>query len=450
MLKILFLSANPWEASRIEVEKEFKTVRDVIKASRYRDLIDLERIGEVSVAEMTRLIIEYEPHILHFSGHGSSEGVLIFQDSSSQVRDVAELFRILSQDRSTGPEKKIRCVVLNACYSEKQASEIARHVDCVVGMSNAIVDEAAIAFSESFYLAIAAGKTVQTAFDLGKNEVARRGIPGQDIPRLAGRQGVDPAVSVLVDKQEYESRQAAQRAYSDFKALLDKVNEDEKRGLLETADMGAPTWIGHTLLLRDLLEGYGGRLRANDRMSLELISETSAAPTGEIPQYHRRLKRKLAEVVVFLSAAAGGAAGAGVASGIKISGAAVSTKTLAAMIIAGVIVAGAAAAAVYGTSQYNIVDVESGSNCSGSMMFPPLSPLVRVSDDGKKAEFSRLLPVALDASNAREEKKVYLDLGIMKHEIQYPDNLSISYDGTLIDGKRFPLKEQQTIQIECA
>ena len=447
MLKILFLSANPREASRIEVEKEFKMVRDVIKASRYRDLIDLERIGEVSTAELTRLIIEYEPQILHFSGHGNSEEVLIFQDSSSQVGDVAELFRILSQDRSTGPEKKIRCVVLNACYSEKQAFEIARHVDCVVGMSNAIVDEAAIAFSESFYLAIAAGKTVQTAFELGKNEVARRGIPGQDIPRLAGRQGVDPAVSVLVDKQEYESRQAAQRAYSDFKALLDKVNDDERRGLLETAGMSVPTWIGHTLLLRDLLEGHGVRLRADDRVSLELISETSAAPAGEIPHYHRRLKDKLAEVVVFLSAAAGAAAG--VASGVKISGASISMKMVAAMIIAGVIVAGAAAAAVYGTTQYNVVDVESGSNCSG-MTFPSLSPLVRVSDDGKKAEFSRLLPVALDASNAREEKKVYIDLGIMRHEIQYPDSLSISYDGTLIDGKKFPLKEQQTIQIKCA
>lgn len=48
-----------------------------------------------------------------------------------------------------------------------QAAAIAESIPCVVGLSRAISDPAAIAFAAGFYEALAFGKTVKEAFDLG-------------------------------------------------------------------------------------------------------------------------------------------------------------------------------------------------------------------------------------------------------------------------------------------
>ncbi len=60
------------------------------------------------------------------------------------------------------PSERQHSVCLNACYSEKQAHAIAQHIDCVVGMSDAVGDESAVSFSASFYQALL-GAYVQTA-----------------------------------------------------------------------------------------------------------------------------------------------------------------------------------------------------------------------------------------------------------------------------------------------
>jgi hypothetical protein len=74
--------------------------------------------------------------------------------------------------------------VLNVCYSENQAQAIAEHIDCVVGMSEAIGDEAAISFAAAFYRALGYGRDVKTAFDLGTSLIDLGGLGEQDIPKL--------------------------------------------------------------------------------------------------------------------------------------------------------------------------------------------------------------------------------------------------------------------------
>ena len=61
---------------------------------------------------------------------------------------------------------KIDLVFLNACYSEKQAKAIAQHVNCVIGMSNAVSDTTAIEFASMFYFSLGFKKSVKEAFDL--------------------------------------------------------------------------------------------------------------------------------------------------------------------------------------------------------------------------------------------------------------------------------------------
>jgi hypothetical protein len=81
--------------------------------------------------------------------------------------------------------------VLNACYSKTQALAIAEHVDCVVGMSRAIADSAAINFSAAFYQALAFGENVDHAFQLACSEIDRASLADDDVPQLIGQDNTD-------------------------------------------------------------------------------------------------------------------------------------------------------------------------------------------------------------------------------------------------------------------
>ena len=139
-------------------------------------------------SELQASLLRHEPDILHFSGHGIASGELIFQDEQGCSQPVsadamAQLLAVLG--------RRIRCVVLNACFSHAQADAMRRHVDCVVGMWRGVPEAAAIAFASSFYRALGHGKSLGSAFELGVNQIALIGQAGADQPVLLVRDGVD-------------------------------------------------------------------------------------------------------------------------------------------------------------------------------------------------------------------------------------------------------------------
>jgi serine/threonine-protein kinase len=79
---------------------------------------------------------------------------------------------------------RLDCVLLNACYSEVQAKEISRHINSVIGMSQAIGDKAAISFAVGFYDALGADKGVEFAYKLGCSAISMQGIPEHLTPKL--------------------------------------------------------------------------------------------------------------------------------------------------------------------------------------------------------------------------------------------------------------------------
>lgn len=109
--------------------------------------------------------LEEKPDIVHFSGYGSRANQIYLLDERGKTsvpvgaKVLSMLFRALRDN--------IRCVVLNACFSEVQALIISKYVDCVVGMTRAIGDGAAIKFAQGFYRGLGNGRDVKTAFDLG-------------------------------------------------------------------------------------------------------------------------------------------------------------------------------------------------------------------------------------------------------------------------------------------
>lgn len=195
-IKILFMGANPTDATRLALDREVREIGDRIKSAQKRDRLPISQEHAVPLHELQQILLHHEPAILHFSGHGTKDGRLVFLSRSgtgapAPPEAIASLLAICVEDG-------LRCVILNACYAEEQARLIAEHVECVVGISGEIKDKSAIAFTAGFYTGLAEGRTVQRAFDLGKNQMHLMGEPHADRLRLHCKPGVDPRTLKLV------------------------------------------------------------------------------------------------------------------------------------------------------------------------------------------------------------------------------------------------------------
>ena len=192
-IKILFLAASPYDNVPLRTAEEARAIDLALRQAEHRNF-EIVHHGAVQVDDLQPLLFRYQPQIVHFSGHGAPDQVLLFQTADGRSTAVTgtalrDLFQ-LSQGR-------LRCVLLNACYTEEQATAIAEVVDCVVGMSDAISDDAAQLFAIAFYGALGAGQSVKTAFAAGCNRIDLSNLAEQHKPVLKALR-VDPATVYFI------------------------------------------------------------------------------------------------------------------------------------------------------------------------------------------------------------------------------------------------------------
>lgn len=194
-IKILFLAANPTSSSQLNLSREARRIEERIDAGgRRQSTLEFVTRWAVRPSDLQRALLEERPHVLHFSGHGTRHSGLLFEDDDGNAIHVEKealvnLIGILPGN--------LRLVVLNACDSEPIAEGLVRHVPCAIGMRAPIDNDAAVAFSASFYQALGFDESVATAFRLGCNELELRGIPEEGIPSLKVRRGGDASRLVL-------------------------------------------------------------------------------------------------------------------------------------------------------------------------------------------------------------------------------------------------------------
>jgi hypothetical protein len=179
---ILFLAANPQNTGRLRLDQEVREIEEGLRRSAKWDKLKLVQKWAVQIPDLRRALLDEAPNIIHFSGHGSSSGRIILEDEFGHSKEVppkaiGNLFSLFSNEG-------IECVLLNACYSESQAQEIAKHIPFVIGMNDAVPDKAAIEFSSAFYDAIGNGKGIEFAFRLAQISIELSGISNENIPVL--------------------------------------------------------------------------------------------------------------------------------------------------------------------------------------------------------------------------------------------------------------------------
>ena len=163
-LKILFLAANPINTTQLRLEQELRDVKIALRQSRYRDQFDLQAVAAARINDMRQAMLDIEPQILHFSGHGEG-GAIYLEDKDGNARSIGAT--AFANFLTNFPS--VQCVVLNACYSEELGAAINTTVPFVVGMETAVEDEAAISFAVAFYDVLGSGGNYERAFRLAAN-----------------------------------------------------------------------------------------------------------------------------------------------------------------------------------------------------------------------------------------------------------------------------------------
>ncbi len=299
---ILILSANPKGTSLLRLNEERREIKEGLRRAKKREQFVIESSEAVRYRDIHRAILDFEPQILHFSGHGAGEEGLVFEDETGQEKLVdaealAELFELFSD--------KLECVVLNACYSEVQAKAIAQHIPYVVGMNKAIGDKAAIEFAIGFYDALGADKDYVFAHKLGFSAVRMAGIKENLTPVLIqGKRGESTPELSLGDafgQKAYPTKLLGNlgglvknQDYYIHRPPIEEIcwQEIEQEGAL--LRIKASKKMGKSLLLKKIFENVEPKNYGRVRIDLQRLESSILADSSHFLQWLcRRVSKKL-------------------------------------------------------------------------------------------------------------------------------------------------------------
>lgn len=281
VIKILFLAANPVDTTRVRLDEEVREIEANLERGSARDRFVLEQKWAVRPRDLQYALMKHNPHIVHFSGHGSpSEEITLEDDAGKKTRvsreAIADLFRILRGN--------VRVVVLNACLTKAQAVALNGSIDYTVGTNKAVGDKASVAFASAFYLSLSFERSVKSAFDSACLEISLRGLAGADRPELFVREGVNADESFLSQKAS-PVRSQVEKLKPALGHLAAGTATDEERRVVKR----------HLFDRRLVLESLeGGAERADD--ILDAFDDAGESDTVRIelsPATYERIQEEL-------------------------------------------------------------------------------------------------------------------------------------------------------------
>ena len=207
-INILFIASNPdiefidddgnsVQQQKLKLEKEAREIHESIQKSLKRDSISFETRWATRVTDLLQFINEVNPTILHFSGHGTSDGKLVFQDNNDKPKllSMEALVELINASSDN-----LRLVVLNNCFSSIISEKIVDNIEASIGMNSSIGDQAAIVFASQLYSSIGFGLSLEKAFQQAIVSLKLYEIPEDQTPQLYVSEGIEAKNIYLVTK----------------------------------------------------------------------------------------------------------------------------------------------------------------------------------------------------------------------------------------------------------
>lgn len=218
-LRVLVMISSPKNLPPIDVEGEWRRLQAATAALQRAGRIVLEKLDDAHLNTLQRQLRGQEYHIFHYIGHGdfderTQKGVLMLEDRRGE--EYAEPITGDSLADELSQESTLSLVLLNSCKSAQSvqgdpfsgvaSSVVERGFPAVVAMQFPISDEAAQAFSEEFYRAVAEGFRLGEAVSEARRAIANTlqnstewatpvlyaRTPGEPLFELRSRSGVQP------------------------------------------------------------------------------------------------------------------------------------------------------------------------------------------------------------------------------------------------------------------
>ncbi len=196
-INVLFLASNPTDQTQLRLDEEARAIMENIRKSDYKNSIEFKSVWAVRPLDILQALNEFSPTIVHFSGHGSNQDEIVFQDEEGNTKLVTKEALVQTM---TATSDNIRVAFFNTCYSKNQAEEIVKYIEAAIGMNDSIGDNAARIFAAQFYSAIGFGKSIKLAFEQAKAALMLENIPEEQTPELFIQNGVSEEELILVNK----------------------------------------------------------------------------------------------------------------------------------------------------------------------------------------------------------------------------------------------------------
>ena len=297
---ILVLASSPTNEARLRLDKEVREIDEGLRRSHHREKFTLQQRWAVRPDDLRRALLDFNPEIVHFCGHGSGDDGLVLENDAglAQLVPTEALANLFKRFATRGLE----CVVLNACYSKIQAKEIAEHIDYVVGMNSGIGDDAAIKFAVGFYDELGAGWSYEDAYHGGCDAIALQGIPEEHTPVFKNLKKVQLRATNSVDDLVQQERSLITWNDEAIQSVIEVVQKQLPKPTGIPANLpfsGVVEFVGRDAVMSQLHQ----MLQQNHRVAVSAIAGMGGVGKTELAlQYAMKYQPTYPAGICWLSA----------------------------------------------------------------------------------------------------------------------------------------------------
>lgn len=196
-ITVLFFASNPRDQAQLSLDEEVRTIKEMIMKSRHRDVVKFESCWAVRPGDILQYINQYQPTVVHFSGHGSSNDELVLMDNNANTKLVS--LNSIVQAMSVANDN-LRLVFFNTCHSKNQANKVTEYIECAIGMNTSITDNGAKVFAAQLYSSLGFGLSVEKSFNQAKAALMLEGIEEENTPVLFVNNDYEPSDIYIVSE----------------------------------------------------------------------------------------------------------------------------------------------------------------------------------------------------------------------------------------------------------
>ena len=161
MEKILILYSNPIDTERIRLDKEHRSLDDILEqANVSKDTV--VRLHATRLQDLLNSLSAAEYEIVQFSSHGSSLGFYLESENDSEKSVLISSKQIAELLKKTQPN--LKSAIFLSCFSADSISDLIKAAPYIVTVSEGADDGASIRFIRWFYMQYFRSRSIEKSF----------------------------------------------------------------------------------------------------------------------------------------------------------------------------------------------------------------------------------------------------------------------------------------------